>query len=67
MGRIKNDWQDRDHLFKWFGSSKREARKAYRGFVGDSVRGVVLISDLRSNKFDLSLCAYLGKLFRPRS
>jgi hypothetical protein len=23
--------------------------------------------DLRSNKFDPNLCAYLGKLFRPRS
>ena len=33
MGRVNNDWQDRDHVLKWFGSKEGEAKRAYRQFV----------------------------------
>ena len=33
MGRVKNDWQDRDYVLKWFGSKEGEAKRAYRRFV----------------------------------
>ena len=33
MGRVKNDWQDRDYVLKWFGAKEGEAKKAYRQFV----------------------------------
>lgn len=33
MGRVKNDWQDRDYVLKWFGLKQGEAKRAYRGFV----------------------------------
>jgi hypothetical protein len=29
MGKIKNDWQDRDYVLKWFGKKEGEARNAY--------------------------------------
>ena len=33
VGRVKNDWQDRDYVLKWFGPKEGEARSAYRQFV----------------------------------
>lgn len=33
MGKVKNDWQDRDYVLKWFGSKEGEAKRAYRQFV----------------------------------
>jgi len=33
MGRVKNDWQDRDYVLRWFGSKAGEAKRAYRQFV----------------------------------
>jgi len=33
MGRVKNDWQDRDYVLKWFGSKEGEAKRGYRHFV----------------------------------
>jgi putative transposase len=33
MGRVKQGWQDRAYVLKFFGDKAREARKAYREFV----------------------------------
>jgi REP element-mobilizing transposase RayT len=33
MGRIKNDWQDRDYVLKWFGTKEGEAKRSYHQFV----------------------------------
>jgi len=33
LGRVKNEWQDRDYVLKWFGAKEGEAKKAYRQFV----------------------------------
>jgi putative transposase len=33
MGRIKNDWQDRDYVLSWFGKREGEARRAYRKYI----------------------------------
>jgi len=33
MGKIQNEWQDRDHVLRWFGQKQVEARKAYRNYV----------------------------------
>lgn len=32
-GRLKNDWQDRDYVLKWFGKREVDAKKAYREFI----------------------------------
>jgi hypothetical protein len=33
VGRLINDWQDRDYVLKWFGTQETGAIKAYREFV----------------------------------
>ncbi|MGD9192519.1 MAG: transposase [Desulfobacterales bacterium] len=33
MGRIANDWQDRDYVLKWFGQKEGVAKRAYRSYV----------------------------------
>jgi REP element-mobilizing transposase RayT len=33
MGRVKNEWQDRDYVLNRFGNKEGEARKAYRVFL----------------------------------
>ena len=33
VGKIKNDWQDRDYVLKWFGNKEGEANNAYRNYV----------------------------------
>lgn len=33
VGKIKNDWQDRDYVLKWFGNKEGEATGAYRKYV----------------------------------
>jgi REP element-mobilizing transposase RayT len=37
MGRVKNDWQDRDDVLSWFGEREGEARRAYRKYVEEGV------------------------------
>jgi len=37
MGRIKNDWQDRDHVLSWFGKREGEARRAYRRYLAEGI------------------------------
>ena len=37
MGKIKNDWQDRDYVLKWFGTNDGEAKRAYRQFVKEGI------------------------------
>jgi len=37
MGRIRYDWQDREHVLSWFGRSEGEAKRAYRRFVEEGV------------------------------
>jgi len=33
MGRVKNEWHDRDYVLNWFGNKEGEAKKAYREFL----------------------------------
>ena len=33
LGRIKNEWQDRDHVLRWFGKTEGEAKRRYRQYV----------------------------------
>ncbi len=33
MGKIKNEWQNRDYVLRWFGQKQGEAKKAYRSYV----------------------------------
>jgi REP element-mobilizing transposase RayT len=33
IGKVKNDWQDRDYVLKWFGKKEGEAKKYYRDYV----------------------------------
>ena len=33
VGKIKNEWQDRDYVLKWFGKKDGEAKNAYRNYV----------------------------------
>jgi REP element-mobilizing transposase RayT len=37
LGRVKNEWQDRDYVLRWFGAKEGEAKKAYRQFVKKGV------------------------------
>ncbi|MGI0013697.1 MAG: transposase, partial [Nitrososphaera sp.] len=37
VGRIRYDWQDREHVLSWFGRSEGEAKRAYRRFVEEGV------------------------------
>ena len=37
MGRIKNDWQDRDHVLSWFGKTEGEARRAYGRYMREGI------------------------------
>jgi hypothetical protein len=33
MGKVKNDWQNRDYVLNWFGKKQGEAKSAYRNYV----------------------------------
>jgi putative transposase len=33
MGKVKNEWQERDYVLKWFGKSQSEAKGEYRSYV----------------------------------
>jgi putative transposase len=33
MGRVENDWQDRDYVLGWFGSTEGKAKRFYRQYV----------------------------------
>jgi putative transposase len=37
MGRIKNDWQDRDYVLSWFGKREGESRRAYRRYLSEGI------------------------------
>jgi len=37
MGKVENDWQDRDYVLKWFGKTEGEARDAYRSYVESAI------------------------------
>jgi putative transposase len=37
MGRIKQNWQDRDYVLSWFGKREGEAQKAYRKYVEENI------------------------------
>jgi REP element-mobilizing transposase RayT len=37
MGRVRNNWQDRDYALEWFGSKEGEAKRAYRQFVKNGI------------------------------
>lgn len=37
MGRIKNEWQDREYGLSWFGRKEGEARRAYRKYVAEGI------------------------------
>jgi putative transposase len=38
LGKLKNDWQDKEYVLKWFGKRLGEARRAYRKFVENGVK-----------------------------
>jgi len=33
MGKVNNEWQDRDYVLKWFGKKDSEAKKTYRNYI----------------------------------
>ena len=37
LGRLKNEWQDREYVLKWFGEKAGEAKRAYRQFVKNGI------------------------------
>jgi REP element-mobilizing transposase RayT len=37
MGNIKNGWQDRDYVLKWFGKKEGEAIKDYRNYIDKGI------------------------------
>jgi REP element-mobilizing transposase RayT len=37
VGRVRYGWQDREHVWSWFGRAEGEAKKAYRRFVEEGV------------------------------
>ena len=37
MGRIKDDWQDRDYVLSWFGKREGGARRAYRRYLAEGI------------------------------
>ena len=37
IGKVANEWQDRDYVLKWFGRKEGEAKKTYRSYVKKGV------------------------------
>jgi len=37
LGKIENDWQDRDYVLKWFGKTQGRAKDAYRNYVKKAI------------------------------
>jgi REP element-mobilizing transposase RayT len=37
LGKVANEWQDRDYVLKWYGRKEGEAKKAYRNYVKKGV------------------------------
>ena len=33
LDKVKNEWQDRDYVLKWFGKKEGEAKRNYRKYV----------------------------------
>jgi len=38
LGKLKNDWQNKEYVLKWFGKRIGDARRAYRSFVENGVK-----------------------------
>ena len=52
MGKVKNEWQDRDYVLKWFGNKEAEAKIKYQFPVKDHPEKV--------NKFIAKVCKNEG-------
>jgi len=37
MGKIKNEWQEREYVLRWFGKKQREAKRAYGRYVKEGI------------------------------
>jgi len=37
LGKVENDWQDRDYVLKWFGKTQGRAKDAYRNYVKKAI------------------------------
>ena len=37
MGKIQNEWQDRDYVLRWFGQKQGDAKKAYGSYVAEGI------------------------------
>lgn len=37
MGRVRNEWQDRDYVLRWFGKEEGPARRAYHRYVKEGI------------------------------
>ncbi len=37
MGKIQNEWQDRDYVLRWFGQKHGDAKKAYGSYVAKGI------------------------------
>lgn len=37
MGKVKQEWQDREYVLGYFGKTEKEAKKAYKKFVKDGI------------------------------
>jgi hypothetical protein len=37
VGKMENDWQDRDYVLRWFGRKEAEAKAAYQAYVREGV------------------------------
>jgi REP element-mobilizing transposase RayT len=37
MGKIQNEWQDRDYVLRWFGQKQGDAKKAYGSYVAKGI------------------------------
>ena len=37
LGKVANEWHDRDYVLKWFGRKERQAKRTYRNYVREGV------------------------------
>ena len=37
MGKVKNNWQNRDYVLKWFGKNEGQAKRAYGNYVKKAI------------------------------
>jgi REP element-mobilizing transposase RayT len=38
MGKVKNSWQDADHVLSWFGKKAGQARRIYHRYVSEGIK-----------------------------